>query len=331
MEILTAPRNALVKQYQRMFELDGVQLEFEEDALRAIADLAVCGRPARAVCARSSKTSWARSCSTCPRPTTSLRSSSRVRPSKTARSRPSCWRRSDGARNPLRSHLHLRTGGTEWMSIPTSCHLRSRCSRGNRTRAGDREHLETYARLNAGELGLILQLFQPISDGIVDVGKRVADMSSQAFGIGTERMGETVAAYRAAEQTAHDAIAQVAASLGVDTPPYSPAPRRLSALHRAGHRVATASPTGTCSTKPSGTATRPSSGPTGRHRESPTAWETDCPHLERSPRSRTCAPSSLDPRARIPRSRASVGRLVRSSAEWTGSSKSSSATHCWKR
>ncbi|MBF0814958.1 ATP-dependent Clp protease ATP-binding subunit ClpX [Microbacterium paludicola] len=41
MEILTVPRNALVKQYQRMFELDGVQLEFEEDALRAIADLAV--------------------------------------------------------------------------------------------------------------------------------------------------------------------------------------------------------------------------------------------------------------------------------------------------
>ncbi|GGH38909.1 ATP-dependent Clp protease ATP-binding subunit ClpX [Microbacterium album] len=41
MEILTVPRNALVKQYQRMFELDGVQLEFEDDALRAIADLAV--------------------------------------------------------------------------------------------------------------------------------------------------------------------------------------------------------------------------------------------------------------------------------------------------
>ncbi|MBO3664081.1 ATP-dependent Clp protease ATP-binding subunit ClpX [Microbacterium stercoris] len=41
MEILTVPRNALVKQYQRMFELDGVALEFEDDALRAIADLAV--------------------------------------------------------------------------------------------------------------------------------------------------------------------------------------------------------------------------------------------------------------------------------------------------
>lgn len=41
MQILTEPRNALVKQYQRMFELDGVVLEFETDALEAIADLAV--------------------------------------------------------------------------------------------------------------------------------------------------------------------------------------------------------------------------------------------------------------------------------------------------
>ncbi|WP_193596268.1 ATP-dependent Clp protease ATP-binding subunit ClpX [Microbacterium sp. YJN-G] len=40
-DILTGPRNALVKQYQRMFEIDGVQLEFEGDALRSIADLAV--------------------------------------------------------------------------------------------------------------------------------------------------------------------------------------------------------------------------------------------------------------------------------------------------
>jgi ATP-dependent Clp protease ATP-binding subunit ClpX len=41
MEILTEPRNALVKQYQRMFELDGVQLDFEHAALESIADLAV--------------------------------------------------------------------------------------------------------------------------------------------------------------------------------------------------------------------------------------------------------------------------------------------------
>ncbi|MCU1482458.1 MAG: ATP-dependent Clp protease ATP-binding subunit ClpX [Subtercola sp.] len=41
MQILTVPRNALVRQYQRMFELDGVELDFEKPALEAIADLAV--------------------------------------------------------------------------------------------------------------------------------------------------------------------------------------------------------------------------------------------------------------------------------------------------
>jgi ATP-dependent Clp protease ATP-binding subunit ClpX len=41
MEILTVPKNALVKQYQRMFALDNVELDFENDALEAIADLAV--------------------------------------------------------------------------------------------------------------------------------------------------------------------------------------------------------------------------------------------------------------------------------------------------
>ena len=39
--ILTEPRNALVKQYQRLFELDGVELQFSDDALEAIADLAI--------------------------------------------------------------------------------------------------------------------------------------------------------------------------------------------------------------------------------------------------------------------------------------------------
>jgi ATP-dependent Clp protease ATP-binding subunit ClpX len=40
-DILTAPRNALTKQYRRFFEFDGVELEFEDDALEAIADLAI--------------------------------------------------------------------------------------------------------------------------------------------------------------------------------------------------------------------------------------------------------------------------------------------------
>jgi ATP-dependent Clp protease ATP-binding subunit ClpX len=39
--ILTEPRNALVRQYHRLFELDGVELEFTEDALEAIADQAI--------------------------------------------------------------------------------------------------------------------------------------------------------------------------------------------------------------------------------------------------------------------------------------------------
>ncbi|WP_299035566.1 ATP-dependent Clp protease ATP-binding subunit ClpX [uncultured Pseudokineococcus sp.] len=40
-KILTEPRNALVRQYQRMFEIDGVELEFSEEALRAIAEQAI--------------------------------------------------------------------------------------------------------------------------------------------------------------------------------------------------------------------------------------------------------------------------------------------------
>ncbi|QGQ19739.1 ATP-dependent Clp protease ATP-binding subunit ClpX [Cellulomonas sp. JZ18] len=39
--ILTEPRNALIKQYQRMFAIDGVELEFDEDAVAAIADQAL--------------------------------------------------------------------------------------------------------------------------------------------------------------------------------------------------------------------------------------------------------------------------------------------------
>ncbi len=39
--ILTEPRNALVRQYQRLFELDGVELEFATDSLEAIADQAI--------------------------------------------------------------------------------------------------------------------------------------------------------------------------------------------------------------------------------------------------------------------------------------------------
>ncbi len=41
MRILQEPKNALVKQYKKLLELDDVELEFEEDALRAIAKKAI--------------------------------------------------------------------------------------------------------------------------------------------------------------------------------------------------------------------------------------------------------------------------------------------------
>lgn len=41
MQILTEPKNALTKQYEKLFELDGVKLEFDKKALSAIADKAI--------------------------------------------------------------------------------------------------------------------------------------------------------------------------------------------------------------------------------------------------------------------------------------------------
>ena len=41
MKILIEPRNSLVKQYQKLFRLDGVEIEFDEDALREVAKKAI--------------------------------------------------------------------------------------------------------------------------------------------------------------------------------------------------------------------------------------------------------------------------------------------------
>ena len=40
-EILTRPKNALLKQYQRLFDMESVKLKFSEDALRAVAQKAI--------------------------------------------------------------------------------------------------------------------------------------------------------------------------------------------------------------------------------------------------------------------------------------------------
>ncbi|MBT3586799.1 MAG: ATP-dependent Clp protease ATP-binding subunit ClpX, partial [Halobacteriovoraceae bacterium] len=40
-QILTKPRNAITKQYQKLFEYDGIELEFEENALNEVAKIAL--------------------------------------------------------------------------------------------------------------------------------------------------------------------------------------------------------------------------------------------------------------------------------------------------
>jgi ATP-dependent Clp protease ATP-binding subunit ClpX len=40
-QILTEPRNAITRQYQRMFDYENVKLRFTDDALEAIAELAL--------------------------------------------------------------------------------------------------------------------------------------------------------------------------------------------------------------------------------------------------------------------------------------------------
>ena len=53
-EILTTPKNAIVKQYRRMFQIEGVELEFTDEALREMARQAIArgtgARGLRAIC-----------------------------------------------------------------------------------------------------------------------------------------------------------------------------------------------------------------------------------------------------------------------------------------
>jgi ATP-dependent Clp protease ATP-binding subunit ClpX len=69
--ILTEPRNAIVKQFQRFFSFDGIELVFSDDALTRVADARWSARPAPAACARSSRRSCSRCSSSCPRGATS--------------------------------------------------------------------------------------------------------------------------------------------------------------------------------------------------------------------------------------------------------------------
>jgi ATP-dependent Clp protease ATP-binding subunit ClpX len=41
MQILTEPKNSLTKQYRKMFDMEGVEIDFREDGLRAVAGKAM--------------------------------------------------------------------------------------------------------------------------------------------------------------------------------------------------------------------------------------------------------------------------------------------------
>jgi ATP-dependent Clp protease ATP-binding subunit ClpX len=40
-KVMTEPKNSLVRQYQKLLSMDGVKLEFEPDALKALASAAI--------------------------------------------------------------------------------------------------------------------------------------------------------------------------------------------------------------------------------------------------------------------------------------------------
>lgn len=48
--ILTKPKNAIVKQYQKLFQMEGVELEFTEEALEEVAHLAMSRKLEQEVC-----------------------------------------------------------------------------------------------------------------------------------------------------------------------------------------------------------------------------------------------------------------------------------------
>jgi ATP-dependent Clp protease ATP-binding subunit ClpX len=52
-KILVEPKNALVKQYRKLFEMEEVDLTFTDDALKRLPRRRSSARPARAACARS--------------------------------------------------------------------------------------------------------------------------------------------------------------------------------------------------------------------------------------------------------------------------------------
>lgn len=73
-KILTEPKNAITKQFKKLFDMEGVELEFRPDALSAIAKKALKRKTGARACAPSSnRCCWTR-CTSCRRRKMSARS-----------------------------------------------------------------------------------------------------------------------------------------------------------------------------------------------------------------------------------------------------------------
>jgi len=79
MRIMTEPKNALTRQYQKLFEMEGAEISFDESALREIAKKAKQRDTGRAACGRSSRTSCSTSSTSCPTWSTRRSTSSMAR------------------------------------------------------------------------------------------------------------------------------------------------------------------------------------------------------------------------------------------------------------
>jgi len=75
-QILVEPKNALVKQFQKLLAMEGAELDVRPQALLAIAQKALKPRRVLAVCVRSSKPRCWTPCTSCPPRATSSRSCS---------------------------------------------------------------------------------------------------------------------------------------------------------------------------------------------------------------------------------------------------------------
>ncbi|MEE9964783.1 MAG: hypothetical protein K4304_06775 [Propionicimonas sp.] len=83
-------------------------------------------------------------------------------------------------------------------------------------------HLQTYAQLSAQDMGMVLQIFQPINQALVDVGCQIMSYSGQGFELGADKMNQSIQAYVDADRKTYEEFRQVLTDLGIDTPPYSP-------------------------------------------------------------------------------------------------------------